>query len=84
MPDLVAEAVVAARLEQARSVSDVLMRRTRLGLVAATQLRTANEVRSVAEAMGAELGWDAGRVGDEAERWLGDAAEEGIDPAASA
>jgi glycerol-3-phosphate dehydrogenase len=82
MPDLVAEAVVAARLEQARSVGDVLLRRTRLGLVAATQLRTPDAVRAVAEAMGGELGWDQGRIGDEAERWLGDAAAEGIDPAA--
>ena len=31
-PDLLAEAVIAARLEQARSVADVLLRRTRLGL----------------------------------------------------
>ena len=32
--------------------------------------------------MGGELGWDAGRVDAEAERWVGDAAAEGIDPAA--
>ncbi len=38
-PDLLAEAVIAARLEQARSVADVLLRRTRLGLLAAPQLR---------------------------------------------
>ncbi len=38
-PDLVAEAAVAARLEQARSVADVLLRRTRLGILAAPQLR---------------------------------------------
>jgi len=84
MPDLVAEAVVAARLEQARSVGDVLLRRTRLGLVAATELRSPESVSAVAAAMGAELGWDEGRVGDEAERWLHDAAVEGIDPAATA
>ncbi|MGH2952065.1 MAG: FAD-dependent oxidoreductase, partial [Solirubrobacterales bacterium] len=40
-PDLLAEVVIAARREQARSVADVLLRRTRLGLVAAPQLRTA-------------------------------------------
>jgi glycerol-3-phosphate dehydrogenase len=84
MPDLLAEAVIAARLEQARSVGDVLLRRTRLGLVAATALRSADQVRAVAEAMGGELDWDSGRVGDEAERWLADAAAEGIDPAATA
>ena len=44
-PDLLAEAVVAARLEQARTVADVLLRRTRLGLLAAPQLRDAAVVR---------------------------------------
>ena len=34
-PDLLAEATLAARLEQARSVADVLLRRTRLGILAA-------------------------------------------------
>ncbi len=38
-PDLLAEVVVATRLEQARSVADVLLRRTRLGLLAAPELR---------------------------------------------
>src|ERR1700754_2040278 len=68
-PDLLAEAVLAARYEQARSVADVLLRRTRLGLVAAPQLRGADSVRAVAETMGGELGWDPGRVDAEAERW---------------
>jgi glycerol-3-phosphate dehydrogenase len=80
-PDMLAEAVVAARLEQARSVADVLLRRTRLGLLAAPQLRTAEAVAPVAAAVGAELGWDEARVGAEAERWVADAAAEGIDPA---
>ncbi len=84
MPDLLAEVVVAARLEQACSVGDVLLRRTRLGLVSATDLRTAEAVADVAREMGRELGWDEGRVGDEAERWRHDAAVEGIDPAAAA
>ncbi len=80
-PDMLAEAVVAARLEQARSVADVLLRRTRLGLLAAPQLRTAESVTPVAEALGGELGWDAERVRAEAERWVDDKAAEGIDPA---
>ena len=83
-PDLLAEAVVAARFEQARTVADVLMRRTRLGLLAAPQLRTAAAARPVAEALGGELGWSAERVAQEAERWPEDAAAEGIDPAATA
>ncbi len=37
MPDLLAEAALAAAREQARSVGDVLLRRTRLGLLAARQ-----------------------------------------------
>ena len=82
-PDLLAEAVVAARHEQARSVADVLLRRTRLGLLAAPQLRTPEAVHPVAEAMGGELGWDAKRVSAEAEAWVAEAAAEGIDPAAA-
>ena len=80
-PDLLAEAVVAARLEQARSVADVLLRRTRLGLLAAPDLRTAESVTLLAEAMGEELGWSSKRVRSEAEAWITDAAAEGIDPA---
>jgi glycerol-3-phosphate dehydrogenase len=80
-PDLLAEAVIAARLEQARSVADVLLRRTRLGLLAAPQLRDASVVRPVAEAMGAELGWSRRRIKREAEAWPVAAAEAGTDPA---
>ncbi len=80
-PDLLAEAVIAARLEQARSVADVLLRRTRLGLLAAPQLRTAAAVRPIAETLGAELGWSRRRVKQEAEAWLAAAADAGVDPA---
>jgi glycerol-3-phosphate dehydrogenase len=83
-PDLLAEATIAARLEQARSVADVLLRRTRLGLLAAPQLRDAAAARPVAEALGAELGWSRRRVKREAEAWPAAAAEAGIDPAAAA
>jgi glycerol-3-phosphate dehydrogenase len=80
-PDLLAEAAIAARLEQARTVADVLLRRTRLGLVAAPQLRTAESVTPVAEAMAGELGWDRRRTRREADGWPEVAAAEGIDPA---
>jgi glycerol-3-phosphate dehydrogenase len=83
-PDLLAEAVIAARHEQARTVADVLLRRTRLGLLAAPGLRDAKVVRPVAEAMGAELGWSRRRVKREADAWPAAAAEAGVDPAASA
>jgi glycerol-3-phosphate dehydrogenase len=81
-PDLLAEAAIGARHEQARGVADVLLRRTRLGLVAASQLRGPAAVRPVAEAMGAELGWSEAQIAAEAEAWPAVAAQEGIDPAA--
>jgi glycerol-3-phosphate dehydrogenase len=83
-PDLLAEVTIAARHEQARSVADVLLRRTRLGILAAPQLRDAAAVRPVAERLGAELGWSRRQVKREAEAWLEAAATEGVDPAASA
>jgi glycerol-3-phosphate dehydrogenase len=82
-PDLLAEVAVAARHEQARCVADVLLRRTRLGILAAPQLRTAASVRPVAEALGAELGWSRRQVKREAEAWPQAAGLEGIDPATS-
>ncbi|HEX5609593.1 MAG TPA: glycerol-3-phosphate dehydrogenase/oxidase [Solirubrobacterales bacterium] len=81
-PDLLAEVRVAARHEQARSVADVLLRRTRLGILAAPQLRGADAVRPVAEQLGAELGWSRREVKREAEAWPAAMAAEGVDPAA--
>ena len=83
-PDLLAEVAVAAQLEQARSVADVLLRRTRLGILAATELRSGEAVARVARVLGEELGWDADRVQAEEQRWTGDAAAEGVDPASLA
>src|SRR5206468_249652 len=61
-PDLLAEAVVAARNEQARSVGDVLLRRTRLALLAARELTDGSGAPGrVAGALGEELGWDDAR-----------------------
>jgi glycerol-3-phosphate dehydrogenase len=83
-PDLLAEVVIAARLEQARTVADVLLRRTRLGLLAAPQLRDTDAIRPVAEAMGAELGWSKRQVKQEAaNQWPTAVAEAGTDPAAA-
>jgi glycerol-3-phosphate dehydrogenase len=83
-PDLLAEVVIAARREQARCVADVLLRRTRLGLLAAPQLRDAAAVRPIAELLGKELGWSRKQVKREAEAWPAAAAEAGIDPATRA
>jgi glycerol-3-phosphate dehydrogenase len=82
-PDLLAEVALAARLEQARSVADVLLRRTRLAITAAPELRSAKAVRPVADVLGTELGWSRRQRSREAEAWLADAAAEGVDPAAS-
>jgi glycerol-3-phosphate dehydrogenase len=80
-PDLLAEVAIAARHEQARCVADVMLRRTRLGILAAPQLRDADSVHPVAEVLGAELGWSRRRVKQEAEAWPAAAAAEGVDPA---
>src|SRR5204862_5989762 len=66
-----AEAVHAARSEQARSVGDALLRRTRVGLLAAGALtRDREAARRVAQAMAPELGWDERRVDAETEAWF--------------
>jgi glycerol-3-phosphate dehydrogenase len=83
-PDLMAEVVIAARHEQARTVADVLLRRTRLGLVAAPQLRGPGSVAAVAAALGGELGWAHGKIEQEAEAWPLAVTEGGTDPAAGA
>jgi glycerol-3-phosphate dehydrogenase len=82
-PDLLAEVALAARHEQARSVADVLLRRTRLGILAAPELRSAKAVRPVADVLGAELGWSRRQRSRAAEAWLEVAAREGTDPAAA-
>ena len=79
-PDLMAEVVIAARREQARSIADVLLRRTRLGLVAAPELRDGERVAAVARALGAELGWSERRIEAEIEAWSGVVEAEGLDP----
>jgi glycerol-3-phosphate dehydrogenase len=83
LPDLMAEVVIAARGEQARGVGDVLLRRTRLGLIAARELLSegaerGSPVASVAALLGGELGWSEQRVAEEAERFLWEARLEGI------
>jgi glycerol-3-phosphate dehydrogenase len=80
-PDLLAEVVLAARHEQARSLADVLLRRTRLGILAAPELRDREARRPIAAAMGTELGWSAAQVEAEIVAWEEVAATEGVDPA---
>jgi glycerol-3-phosphate dehydrogenase len=80
LPDLLAEAPYAARNEQALSVGDVLLRRTRLGLLAARELCDPEGAgpRRVAQALAPELHWDAGRIEDEVLGFLTEAASEGL------
>jgi glycerol-3-phosphate dehydrogenase len=80
LPDLLAEAAFSARNEQAHSVGDVLLRRTRLGLLAGRELTApgAEAPLRVAEAVGRELGWDARRVEDEVRSFNAEAEAEGI------
>jgi glycerol-3-phosphate dehydrogenase len=83
LPDVLAEVVIATRREQARSVGDVLLRRTRLALIAARELCGAKAgpsepVERVARVMAEELGWDDRRTDAERERFSEEARLEGI------
>lgn len=84
LPDIMAEVVIAARREQARSVGDVLLRRTRLGLIAARELLGegtsggSSRVGRVAALLGSELGWSEQRTALETERFQHEARLEGI------
>jgi glycerol-3-phosphate dehydrogenase len=71
--------VIAARAEQAQSLGDVFLRRTRLGLLAAQQVCDADgAARTVAGVLGGELGWDDARVDAELAAWQEESAAEGI------
>jgi len=80
LPDLVAEAAFAARREQTRSVADVLLRRTRLGLLDSPRLTAPGSqgAQAVARAMAGVLGWDEARIFVELERWRELARVEGL------
>jgi glycerol-3-phosphate dehydrogenase len=86
LPDVAAEAAFAAGHEQARSVADVLLRRTRLGLLDARGMTAPAGAgpRSVARAIAGELGWDDARLERELDRWAEVARLEGLVPGAVA
>jgi glycerol-3-phosphate dehydrogenase len=86
LPDIVAEAAFAADAEQAHTVADVLLRRTRLGLTDARRLCEpgAGGPRVVAEAMAGQLDWDEARLERELADWVEVARAEGIVPAGAA
>ena len=78
--DLLAEVVFAARHEQARSVGDALLRRSRVALLAAREVTADDDAvaRRAAMAMAGELGWDEARVEAEVASFSAEAAAEGI------
>jgi glycerol-3-phosphate dehydrogenase len=79
LPDLLAEVVFAARREQARSLADVLLRRTRLGLLAGRELAAGGPAAGrVAASMARELGWDARTTIAQLQAWCAEARAEGV------
>ncbi|MGE4428885.1 MAG: glycerol-3-phosphate dehydrogenase/oxidase [Solirubrobacteraceae bacterium] len=80
--DLHAEVVHAVRHEQARTVGDVLLRRTRLGLTAARSLLAddAAAVRTVAATMAPERGWDEAATAAAVDAYREEARLEGLVP----
>ena len=80
LPDLLVEAAFSARQEQARTVGDVLLRRTRVGLLAGRAVtQEGSEVpERLAQVLGQELGWTDGRVGAEVQSFRQEAEAEGI------
>jgi glycerol-3-phosphate dehydrogenase len=81
LPDLLAETALAARREQARGIGDVLLRRTRLGLLAARELDgnpARPAVQRVADVLAREFGWSAERTEREIECFAEEATAEGI------
>jgi glycerol-3-phosphate dehydrogenase len=76
-PDLLAELAFATRREQARSLGDVLLRRTRLGLLDARALE-GEALERAARVLAGELSWDDARVAAELERFRETAAREGL------
>jgi glycerol-3-phosphate dehydrogenase len=82
LPDLLAECAFAAGHEQARSLADVLLRRTRVGLLDARALATADSegARRAARAVAGELGWDEPRIDQELRAWADVALREALVP----
>ncbi|MDQ6751514.1 MAG: glycerol-3-phosphate dehydrogenase/oxidase [Actinomycetota bacterium] len=82
-PDLLAELAFAVRREQAGALADVLLRRTRLGVLAARECcdPAGETLARTARTLGGELGWDEAEQGRQVRRFLDVAGREGILPA---
>ena len=80
LPDLLAEAAFSARHEQAATVGDVLLRRTRVGLLAGREVSEpgSRAPLRVAQVLARELGWDERRTENEVKSFQQEAIAEGI------
>jgi len=79
LPDLLAEVVYAARREQAGSLGDVLLRRTRLALLAGREIAAPGEAaQRVAAALAGELGWGEEESRRRLADWAREATAEGV------
>jgi glycerol-3-phosphate dehydrogenase len=80
LDDILAEAIWAIRRQQALTLSDVLLRRTRIGLLAGRELssRESEVLGRVSNAVGAELGWSEADRERQIEDFLEEAEAEGI------
>jgi len=76
-PDVLAELAFAVRREQARSLADVLLRRTRLGLLDERGLE-GEALERAAGVLAGELGWDDARTAGEIDGYRGTASHEGL------
>jgi glycerol-3-phosphate dehydrogenase len=81
MPDLMAEIAFAADFEQTRNLDDAMLRRTRLGLTAASSLDSAEAVAEVAAVMGGRLGWSKAEELRQRDSWVQTVRDEGLNPA---
>jgi len=79
LPDLLAEVAFAVRREQAATIGDVLLRRTRLGLLAGRDLTSDGPVVArVAAALAVELGCDDAQLRVQLDGWRAEARAEGV------
>jgi glycerol-3-phosphate dehydrogenase len=86
LPDIAAEAAFAADHEQGCTVADVLLRRTRLGLLDARRLCEPGSegVAAAARALAGQLEWDDARTEREIADWHEVALAEGLVPRGAA
>ena len=73
-----AEVAYAPRHEQAATIGDVLLRRTRVGLLAARRAIAIGTLEPLADALGRECGWDVRRHAAEVSGFRSEARAEGI------